>query len=409
MNSRLFLFNPTNEMAIANGQVSYMPPHPLKKLEEDLATLPWMLGKASDYILINKLQGNSLNHLVDMGWEIPKPVTGPDEISKNKEQKIVFEPWGWSPAVYRSFKPFDPLAEPKWHQHPFAQWKESLAQLLSRETGYQLLNTIRQIKAQSPNSYPLLFLPEQPLSITKITELTEISQTCTPPAIIKTPWSASGRGLYRIRNSNDNPAKSTWVKGMLKNQGKLYLEKMLNKIQDVSFQFLIEKDNTQYIKHNYFYANSAGQFAGCAIGDPVNKSKLFKDTPKVYEAIEQAAQLLKQGIENMQLNLHYDGPAGIDGIFFEDEHGCLKLQPCLEINLRYNMGLANVRLKERLHPEAKGSWETGIFKQEQWAAFCSQNMKEYPLKYLDNRLLSGFLPLINPDSKKLFGAWLHLH
>ncbi|MBZ4677162.1 MAG: hypothetical protein JG782_1782, partial [Anaerophaga sp.] len=48
MVSKLFLFNPTNELAIANGQVSYMPPANLRRFENDLASLPWILSDEDD-------------------------------------------------------------------------------------------------------------------------------------------------------------------------------------------------------------------------------------------------------------------------------------------------------------------------------------------------------------------------
>ncbi|MGM0376415.1 MAG: hypothetical protein ACQEQ0_06545, partial [Bacteroidota bacterium] len=139
MHSRLFLFNPTNEMAIANGQVSYMPPRHLQKFEQDLATLPWILGDENDFVLVPDKKDHSLDHLKETGWSIPRVVNSPNDISKPARGKLMFEPWGWSPAVYRWLKPFIDLAHPDWKNDPFASWHPSYAGLLSRETGYKLL------------------------------------------------------------------------------------------------------------------------------------------------------------------------------------------------------------------------------------------------------------------------------
>lgn len=407
MSSRLYLFNPTNEMAIANGQTSYMPPNHLQIFEKDLASFPWLLGTGNDYILVDTHAGNSLNHINDMGWETPKIITHPEELS-DKQSNLMFSPWGWSPSVYRRFKPFMHNVSSQWQSHPFSKWQSSLAQLLSRETGYKLLETISNIKQETASHFSLIALPKPPLIIEQINDLASVMKKCPPPSVIKTPWSAAGRGLFRIRNQNDNPENAQWVKGMLRKQGKIYIEKMLPKIQDISFQFWIDKSEIKYLGHNYFYADPSGQFGGCAIGHPENHSALFKDTRKIEEAINQAATLLEQGINAMELNKKYTGPAGVDGIFFKDSDGEVKLQPCLEINLRYNMGLANIRLKKRIHPEAIGIWKTENFAPNQWRKMAEENIKQHPPVLMDGKLRKGFLPLVEPACNKQFGAWLIL-
>ncbi|MFW6352648.1 MAG: hypothetical protein ACOC2E_09690 [Bacteroidota bacterium] len=407
MKSRLFFFNPTNEMAIANGEVSYMPPRNLYRFEHDLATFPWMLGGNNDFVLVREKVGNSLEHLRRYNWEIPKLVSSPEDLQLSVNQNLCFTPWGWSPAVYKHFSPFLPFVHPRWENHPFSKWNNHLADLLSRETGYNLLTSLSQIKSDSGKHYSLISLPEIPLQISRPEDLPDILKKLSPPLIIKTPFSASGRGLFRIRSHADAPENSQWVKGMLKKQGKIYIEKMLNKIQDVSFQFSLTENSIEYLGHNFFYTEASGQFAGCAIGEPENGSKLFSDGTRIKEAIVQAAELLKEGIKKTELNKKYTGPAGIDGIFFEDENGCLKLNPCLEINFRYNMGYANVLFKRKMHPAAKGKWKTGIFAKEEWQKFCRMETEKHPVQMLDGKPVKGFIPFVDPKSPKKFGAWLH--
>lgn len=407
MKSRLFFFNPTNEMAIANGEVSYMPPRNLLKFEHDMAALPWLLGDDKDFVLVKEKKENSLEHLSGYNWKIPKIISSPDDLPQTSRQNLWFNPWGWSPSVYKHFKEFLPFVHPQWEDHPFSKWNDHMADLLSRETGYQLLKTLKEIKSDNENHYSLISLPENPLQITKQEDLPDILKKLSPPLIIKTPFSASGRGLFRIRSLDDAPEDSQWVKGMLKRQGKIYIEKMLNKIQDVSFQFYLTENSIKYLGHNFFYTEASGQFAGCAIGYPENDSSLFADQKKVNEAILQATELLKEGLEKSEVYKHYTGPAGIDGIFFEDENGSLRLQPCLEINFRYNMGYANVLFKRKMHPSARGRWKTGIFAKEEWQQFCKTEKEKHPVQMLDGNPVKGFIPFVDPNSRKTFGAWLH--
>ena len=57
---RLFLFNPENEMAIANGNPYYTPPATILKMAEDLAYLPAYYAGEEDAVWVkNGLKENS--------------------------------------------------------------------------------------------------------------------------------------------------------------------------------------------------------------------------------------------------------------------------------------------------------------------------------------------------------------
>ncbi|WP_462318594.1 hypothetical protein [Marinilabilia sp.] len=405
---RLFLFNPTNEMAISNGQVSYMPPAQLKQFEKDLAALPWLMADENDFILVPEEKKGCLSHLTEYGLPLPRLISKPEDIQNEGIDNLWFEPWGWSPAVYRFLNPFLKFAHSKWSEHPFSNWKNHHKHLLSRDTGYQLLEVITKIKSQSPNDYDLIHLPDAPMVVDQEKDLDLVLKHMAPPSVVKTPFSAAGRGLFRIRTKEDDPAQSPWVKGMLKRQGKIYIEKMLPKIQDVSFQFWLSENSIRYCGHNFFYADPSGQFAGCAIGPPDDKSRLFKEDAILNKALKQASILLETGLKQMNLNQKYIGPAGIDGIFFRNFDGRTLLQPCLEINLRHNMGMVNIFFKKKLHPKAIGIWKTGLFRQNEWMKFCREKSEKAPLKVSDGQISHGFLPFVAPDNSNKFGAWLML-
>lgn len=405
---RLFLFNPTNEMAIANGHVSYMPPALLKQFEIDLAAFPWIMANENDFILVPEEKKNSLNHLNRFELTLPRLISKPEDIQREEIKNLWLEPWGWSPAVYRCINPFLGFVHRQWQTHPFKQWESYHKHLLSRETGYQLLKNITEIKNQSPNDYDLIHLTESPIVIDQQNDLDLILKQISAPAIVKTPFSASGRGLYRIRTKQDDPSESPWVRGMLRRQGKIYIEKMLPKIQDVSFQFMLSNSKIKYCGHNFFYADASGQFAGCAIGEPNAQSKIFEDKTMLKTALNQASVLIKAGLNQMKLNQRYVGPAGVDGIFFKHHDGRILLQPCLEINLRHNMGMANIFFKKKLHPEARGIWKTGLFKKNEWQKFCEEHFAKAPLIVSDGKIRHGFLPFVTPEANNGFGAWLML-
>lgn len=238
MYSRLFFFNPTNEMAIANGEVSYMPPRHLHHFEMDMAALPWLLGNEKDYILVRQKGGNSIQHLEPFNWNLPTLVSSPEEISSKDRHNLWFSPWGWSPAVYRHFKPWMSFSHPEWSLHPFAIWQKDLANILSRATSYQLLKKIYDIKKANRSAYPLITIPDLPMEILDEKNLSTILTELSPPLIVKTPFSASGRGLFRIRTEEDAPEKSPWIKGMLKNRERYMLKRCLKKFRMYLFNFI---------------------------------------------------------------------------------------------------------------------------------------------------------------------------
>ena len=41
---------------------------------------------------------------------------------------------------------------------------------------------------------------------------------------------------------------------------------------------------------------------------------------------------------------HYDGPVGIDMMFYWDENGKIALNPCVEVNLRMTMGMVTAAM-----------------------------------------------------------------
>ena len=49
MAENIFYFNPTCELAIANGSFSYMPPRLLRDFEQDCASLPFLFASPNDF------------------------------------------------------------------------------------------------------------------------------------------------------------------------------------------------------------------------------------------------------------------------------------------------------------------------------------------------------------------------
>ncbi|MCK5729937.1 MAG: hypothetical protein KAH68_02605, partial [Draconibacterium sp.] len=115
---------------------------------------------------------------------------------------------------------------------------------------------------------------------------------------------------------------------------------------------------------------------------------------------------LIQVIENSDLVLYYEGYFGVDTLIYKDKNGHLKINPCLEINVRQNMGLLSLQLEKLIHSEKKGTYNTFYKPGTKFLQFKNEMEKRYPLKVSNHKIESGFLPIIEVFDDTLFGAYI---
>jgi hypothetical protein len=72
-NPDVYYFNPTCELAVANGSFSYMPPHLLQEMERDLSILPFAFAHESDIVLTDNPPSPDFKmRLQNAGFAVPK-------------------------------------------------------------------------------------------------------------------------------------------------------------------------------------------------------------------------------------------------------------------------------------------------------------------------------------------------
>lgn len=343
MAPQFFFFNPTCEMAVANGQVSYQPPAHLRVFERELALLPLWLAGEDDWLWHPGLVDEAYAaYLRQVG--APK-VQWATEHKLPKDTLVAARPWGWSPAAIRWLRALGLEPAP----HPLLPWQSDHRDLLSRYTGRELALRMKELL----QGEALLAIPEVPRVLQRPEELEVLEATMTQPWLLKAPWSASGRGLFKIRSRSEGTARNPWVLGKLRQQGALLAEPFLDKVQDLSFHFVLDAQGVHFSGTTFFETDKDGQFLGCYVGQrPTEKWGAFP----MEEVLFAAAGLLQEALSGMDLHLHYHGFAGVDALLFRDEAGALRLHPCIELNLRSTMGRLNLALEQRLHPQSSGFW-----------------------------------------------------
>jgi len=195
-NRKIHFFNPGHEDAIRTGQHHYTPPSSVCKMISDLAYIPAWYGNEGDYVIINEM--NKVFHLLSFLPVCIRPVIFPilpSELTQlNSPIPMEAAPWGLSPHSIHLFKT---LLQP-YGNMIIPQWKDTYKHLTSRQTA---LKCLYKIKTLLPETFKFLTLP---LFCSTTDEMLRFMTEHPPPYLLKTPYSCSGRGLYRIRENYIN-------------------------------------------------------------------------------------------------------------------------------------------------------------------------------------------------------------
>ncbi|HKL72266.1 MAG TPA: hypothetical protein VJ855_06375, partial [Marinilabiliaceae bacterium] len=374
---------------IANGSATYTPPKHLEKFRNDLSILPIYFGDAQDIVLIDgAVPRHFLEGLEGRGWNLPMVINRPEDIPTDLLPIKKLSPWGWSPAIIRRMQSFTTLLGESNETLQIATWNEELKVMMSRLTGQKLSQMLKSTLL----SEEYISIPEVALRVDNMSQLINMEREMTTPILLKTPWSASGRGLFKIRSRDENVVESNWIKSKFKQQGFLMAEPFLNKIQDLSFHFKKEGGRVVFLGTTFFKSESDGRFMGCYIGFP--ELEVFNDFP-LQEVIEQASNLLHNSLCDLKEIEDYNGYIGVDAMFFFDDQDVVKLHPCIEVNLRYTMGLLNLFLRKRVHPDATGFWNIIAVDEFEASTFLPADN----LVFKNGLLASGKLPLTPPPKQ----------
>ncbi len=402
--ARVFYFNPTCELAVANGSFSYMPPLLLQEMESDLAILPFIFAGVQDFILTPAVPSPEfLLQLENAGFELPHFSTLP-ELENLPERSIhSLCPWGWSPSAHFILKNLKSKCSDEFKSSPVFDWSEDQQRLYERKTSWNFLTNLL-LKKRSES-----FISENKTGrlMTTIEQIEEFLQVHNG-VVLKAPLSSSGRGIQIIRKRTLNTSKKQWISGVLKQQHYLIAEPFLDKVADLSFQFLIRNQTeVEYLGFSFFETNSNGQYKGTLINPALQD--LFPDTETsgIEKMIQSTAQILKTELELSDYCKSYRGYLGVDALIFQ-ENNEINIQPCVEINCRMNMGILALLLAKNVHSESIGKFLLFYGTPGEYKAFVYEQRKCHPLRMVENKLMEGFLSLTEPGNKTKFGAYISL-
>src|SRR5574344_1985276 len=135
---KLFVYNPTCEMAVQNGSVSYQPPLRLQTFESDMADIMLWLSQTDDIVVANRPDDRFIDFWSSIGKPMPAFVTKQKGLAAKYSTTHQFSPWG------------DSITTSHYYGNKFDFDAEEYKQLFSRITSAKFEQSL-QSNDQLPN------------------------------------------------------------------------------------------------------------------------------------------------------------------------------------------------------------------------------------------------------------------
>lgn len=388
----LYLFNPEHDLALASGEANYMAPASARRMASELALLPMWYAEEGSAVLapsaynldyVKKIQ-ELLGLSVDLITE-PELAIEPD---------LDIRPWGWDVALRKrlSVLGVDEVLLPSMGQ------LNDLREYSHRSKAVALLPELQLNEYFCGESY-YLRTPEE------WKRFVEGRKEC----LLKAPLSGSGKGLNWCKGIF-TPFISGWCTRVAASQGGVIAEPIYNKVEDFAMEFYSDgAGELTFVGYSLFHTGKSGMYEGnCLLSNEAIRKKLAQYIP--LEALMDLENCLKYRLSAL-VGTVYKGYLGVDMMicrFPENEKPVFRIHPCVEINLRMNMGVIARFLHDRyVRPGSTGRFVIDYHPSEGEALQEHERMSAtYPLEIREGRVYSGYLPLVPVHKRSCYRAWI---
>lgn len=386
----LYLFNPEHDLALASGEINYMPPASARQMAAELALLPVWYAEEGSAVLAPSAY--NLDYMKRMRQLLGLSVHLMTEPELASERNLDIRPWGWDIAVRKRLLD---LGIEK-HALPSIEQLNKLCSCSHRSCAVELLPHLQLDNYFCGESF-YLTLPEEWKSFV------ESHDTC----LLKAPLSCSGKGLNWCKGIY-TPSISGWCLRIGRQQGGVIGEPIYNKVEDFAMEFHSSGDGRfNFIGYSQFRTGGSGAYEGnrlisnAAIEQNLSEYVPVGELDKLRNRLERELSLRFGSV--------YNGYLGVDMMICRfPESPAYRIHPCVEINLRMNMGVVARHLYDRyICPSSTGIFQIDYAPSDGTAWNAHTAMAEtYPLEMEQGRIRSGYLPLVPVYKKSKYRAWI---
>lgn len=322
--SRVHLFNPDTDYALASGREYYTAPAEVVRLRRRLALLPALYATPGDIILLADIPDTDICSLpyADLVEQKTLRVITPDDIPTHAGMMAEMnpEPWGWNLSVRRFL--LDHIGE--MSGMPSAKEIDTLRELSHRRT------TISMLQAMSDMLADEISLPVETDDTELVTEMFRRDRRL----FFKAPWSSSGRGVM-LADDLEERHVLPWVRGIIRRQGSVMIEKAYQRRLDFATEWICENGSARFIGYSVFNVSRRGKYQNNFDGSQAELLSEINSVTKQWTPQLLASQ--RMALEKI-VAPHYSGPLGIDMLVTDSGN----VNPCVEVNLRHTMGMLNL-------------------------------------------------------------------
>ena len=375
----MYLFNPDNDLALANFIPNYTPPASAVKLRGDLEMLPVWYSEPESMIVVEKKSENFhfLDYIKKL-FPIDCELIAPEKMSEHEDRKII--PWGWNPMLRKRLIDLG-ISE------------KNIPTLIELETLRDYSNRKHAVKMLEVLKSENRFFCGESHYFTSTDDVLAYLSSFQGDKALKMPLSGSGKGLIWIKGEITNK-QTDWCRRVIQNQGGVVAEPFLNKVQDFAMEFFLDYGKIEFTGYSLFEAAASGAYMGNKL---MSGEEIEKELSE-YVSLSIINDLKKRLLELLpQYFPEYSGYVGVDMMICETDETGYCVQPCIEINMRMNMGVVAYLFYKRFVKQGlRGIYKVDFFKKNPDALLFHQKMQnDFPLSVESERISSGYLAL-NP-------------
>lgn len=389
--SKIYLFNPNHDLALANFDENYMPAANVRQLATDLSLLPaWYAGRDNLVLAPSAYNKTFLSCLKERIPHLPELIT---EAELNSSD-FSFSPWGWNPTIRKKLA----LLTGKPEHLPTRRELELIRKYSNRLVAVELLRKLNPGSGYCGKSFYLTAKEELQTFVLN-------HEHC----ILKAPLSGSGKGLNWCKGEFTYHIEH-WCDNILKQQGGVVAEPLYNKVEDFAMQFQVHRNGEVcFCGYSLFQTNISGAYVGNVMAsDAYIEEKLATYVP--IENLRQLKTQIARELTGVYTDV-YSGYLGVDMMICSfPEESYYRIHPCVEINLRMTMGMVARTLYDNyIEPGQTGMYRVDYYASPEELKRETLKLQEaFPAVYSNGRMVKGYFPLVPVTPVSRYHAWVNI-
>ncbi len=372
-------FNPETDFCLAFGKSSYSPPKNIIRFRDDLSLLPLWFADEDDCVLLPVGVPQDWQEDIRQALSVRASWMSLDEYWRQSAEADQLVPWGWNHQLERVW-----LSKSASRQQVDC---DSIRKLSGRDFVVDVLTFLEENDCALPENF---VMPSVLHSVGEVSEWLKMN----PQSVLKMPWSSSGKGLLRIADGKIDGRGEQWCANALKRQGFLMGERWYEgKKLDFAMEFRSGGNDVSFVGFSLFETEDGRYKGNRMMSDEAILSYLSHFVPK-HDLMRVARCLEKFFVQTVAS--FYQGYFGVDMMILSDEdEKRFSLHPCVEVNLRMNMGVVSHLLQMRYaEKESRGRFVVKSFPTAKTLADFNEEMTAaHPLHIKNGRIKQGYLVL----------------